>query len=470
MRSSKRRRASPIFTSRERKAEFEQADQELEKWADQLEEAYRPTNVVARFHQFETNSVNLSVLYYLIVMVLHRPIMINASLAANRNREGGRGGVGSGGGGRRRGGIKGENGAGETTTLGGGGRAGAVITRTGRDQARDDDFKDGSTANEADNAMQRIDDVEMESSTHTYSVEEVDEDEGKREETGNEVDMESPIDGSDNGNQAKDNVRRKLKGRRRERERTKSDYDSDDAEDLEMSERSAQRCIEAANTVIALVGCFDDSQIKYHGGHYTSTIYLAGTILIMQLSKTKDLAVQSQIHERLQVCFQFFSVLSPFWQETDEKAKTLRDLLLSQTEQQDGPSTEGDDEEESYDQDKDDEDGDDYSGGADEYDDQEGDDSGADDHGGAEQSLHDLMIADALLDLSNANRPYGQDYSWGGKSSSLPPLSSLLSQCRCQDQNHYHHHGSHRRHHYGSRVLDRRCRSIIDYLKLSANY
>ncbi|KAG0377013.1 hypothetical protein BGX24_006860 [Mortierella sp. AD032] len=373
-------------------------------------------NAVARFHQFETNSINLSVLYYLIVMVLHRPIMINASLAANRRREGIGGGVGHGGRGGG-GGSEGDIATGTTTTVGAGGIVEAVKTKKVRDHARDDDFKDGSAVDEADNVIRRIDDVEMETSAHLYSAEEEDEDECEQEETGNEVDMEGPIDSNDYGNQTKDNVRRKLKGRKGEKERAKSDYHSDDAEDLQITERSAQRCIEAANTVIAIVGSFDDTQIKYHGGHYTSTIYLAGTILIMQLSKTEDPAVKNQIHEQLQACFQFFSILSPFWQETDEKAKTLRDLWSSQAEQQDGPSIEGGNEGDGDDQDKDDEDGDDYSGGADEYDDQEGDDGGADDDGGAEQSLHDLMIADALLDLSNSNRPHGQDYSWEGESS-----------------------------------------------------
>ncbi|KAF8940879.1 hypothetical protein BGZ47_007582 [Haplosporangium gracile] len=76
-------------------------------------------------------------------------------------------------------------------------------------------------------------------------------------------------------NNGKDNVRKKLKGRGEENE---NDYDSDDAEDLQKIERSMQRCIEAAHVVIAIIRNFDDTLIKYHGGHHTFTVYLAGTM------------------------------------------------------------------------------------------------------------------------------------------------------------------------------------------------
>ncbi|KAF9133513.1 hypothetical protein BGW39_009587 [Mortierella sp. 14UC] len=263
-----------------------------------------------------------------------------------------------------------------------------------------------------------LDDVDMEARARTHSAEGVDGDENGRDETRNEADVETPV-GDNNDSREKDYVRRKLRGRggQKERKKIKNDYESDDAQDLQTIERSTQRCIEAANAVIAIMENFDDNQIKYHGGHHIFTIYLAGTILAMQLSKTEDPAVKSHIHERLQICFRCFSLLSPYWKETDEKAKALRDLLSSHAEQQRGPSDEDSDGEDK--DDEDDEDGDDYNGGAEEDIDQGGDCSGAEDDGGAEQSLQDLMIADALLDLSNSNRSRRRDYGWRGNGASL---------------------------------------------------
>lgn len=123
--------------------------------------------------------------------------------------------------------------------------------------------------------------------------------------------------------------------------------------------------------------------------------------------------MQTQIHEGLEICFRFLSILSPYWKDAGEKGKTLRDLLSiyanrnKQQDDSDGEEDEGDDED--YDEDGDNDNDNDSGGGGIEDDDGD-DDYSADDDGGAEQSLQDLIIADALLDLSN--RPPRDDYGW----------------------------------------------------------
>ncbi|KAF9339159.1 hypothetical protein BGZ91_006857 [Linnemannia elongata] len=269
-------------------------------------------------------------------------------------------------------------------------------------------------------------DVDMVSRTQSEEVEDEavdDEDEGENKM--DKMDTESPIEDS-----SKDNVRKKLKGGGGGKsERDRNGYDSDDAEDLQIIERSMQRCTEAAHAVIAIVRNFDDTLTKYHGGHHTVTVYLAGTILIMQLSKTEDPAVQRDIYEGMEVCFRFFSILSPYWKETDEKAKVLRDLLSSHVKmnKQQGPDdVDGDDDDQDEEGDDDDDGGDNESGGGG-LEDDEGGDYSADDDGGAEQSLQDLMIADALLDLSS--RPPREDYEWRGTASRSMPLSGSGGVC-----------------------------------------
>ncbi|KAF9902983.1 hypothetical protein EC991_004317 [Linnemannia zychae] len=202
-------------------------------------------------------------------------------------------------------------------------------------------------------------DVAMTTSAHTHLARKIGEDEDE-DEIRNEVDTEMQANYANDDNQGRDSVRRKLGGRRRQdkKEKAKSSYDSDDDEDLQTIERSMQRCIEAANAVIAIVENFDDIQIKYHGGNHIFTIYLAGTI--------------------------------PYWKETDERAKALRDLLSSHSKQQRDHSDEDDDDEDR--DDEDDKDGDDYSGGAEDDDDQKGDYSGAEDDSGAEQSISLLFF------------------------------------------------------------------------------
>ena len=119
-------------------------------------------------------------------------------------------------------------------------------------------------------------DVGMVSGTQSEEAEDEaveDEDEDEGEDTRDEMGMESQI--KDNN---KDNVRKKLKGGRGENERDKNGYDSDDAEDLQIIERSTQRCIEAAHAIVAIVKNFDETLTKYHGGQYTFTVYLAGTM------------------------------------------------------------------------------------------------------------------------------------------------------------------------------------------------
>ncbi|KAF9140654.1 hypothetical protein BGX30_006187 [Mortierella sp. GBA39] len=248
------------------------------------------------------------------------------------------------------------------------------------------------------------------------------EDEG--EDTRDEIERKNQIE--DNN---KDNVRKKLKGGGGgggENEWDKNDYDSDDAEDLQIIEHSMQRCIEAAHAVIAIIRNFDDTMTKYHGGHYTITVYLAGTILIMQLSKIEDSAVESEIREGLEVCFRFFSILSPYWKDADEKAKVLRDLLSTHADKnkQQGPDNneEDEDDQDHEEGDDDDDEGDNGSGGGGGVEDDEGDEYSADDDGGAEQSLQDLMIADALLDLSN--RPPRENYERRRTASRSMPSSS----------------------------------------------
>ncbi|KAF9156849.1 hypothetical protein BG015_000027 [Linnemannia schmuckeri] len=195
------------------------------------------------------------------------------------------------------------------------------------------------------------------------------------------METKSQTEDSDKRNN-KDNVRKKLKGRDGRKEKDKNDYDSDDAEDLQTIERSMQRCIEAAHSVIAIVRNFDDTLIKYHGGHHTFTLYLAGTILIMQLSTTEDPAVQSQIHEGLEVCFRFFSILRPYWKATDEKSKVLRDLLASHINKnkQEPDDNEEDEDDQDHEDGDDDEEGDNESGGGGAEDD-EGEDYSANDDG-----------------------------------------------------------------------------------------
>lgn len=241
LRNPKRRRANPIFTSRERKIEFEQADESLLRWAEQLPEDYRPANAIASFQQLELNSVNLSIFYYLMVMILHRPILMNANHAANRSFQGGGGGEGSGS----------RSGDGRVRVL-------TVVTTTAG----------GATA-----AMESGD-VDMMSRTQSEEAEdEMVDDEEEGEDTRDEMEMESQME-DDN----KDNVWKKQKGGGGENERDKNDYDSEDAEDLQIIERSTQRCIEAAHAVIAIVRNFDDTLAKYHGGQHTFTVYLAGTM------------------------------------------------------------------------------------------------------------------------------------------------------------------------------------------------
>ncbi|KAF9545061.1 hypothetical protein EC957_011302 [Mortierella hygrophila] len=227
------------------------------------------------------------------------------------------------------------------------------------------------------------------------------EDEG--EDTMDEIEGKSQIE--DNN---KNNVRKKLKGGGGENE--KNDYDSDNAEDLHIVERSMQRCIEAAHTVIAIIRIFDDTM----------------TNLIMQLAKTEDSAVESEIREELEVCFRFFSILGPYWKDTDEKAKVLRDLLSTHDNKnkQQGPNNneEDEDDQDHEEGDDDDDEGGNGSGGGGGVEDDEGDEYSADDDGGAEQSLQDLMIADALLDLSN--RPPRENYERRRAASRSMPSSS----------------------------------------------
>ncbi|KAH7048598.1 hypothetical protein BKA57DRAFT_461883 [Linnemannia elongata] len=326
------------------------------------------------------------------VMVLHRPILMNANLAANRRHQGRCDCSGSGSG-------SGSGDGGKRVSM-------AVTTAAGAPTAK------------------ASGDVDMVSRSQSEEVEDEavdDEDEG--EDKMDKMDTESQIEDS-----SKDDVRKKLRGGGGggggKSERDRNGYDSDDAEDLQIIERSMQRCTEAAHAVIAIVRNFDDTLTKYHGGHHTVTVYLAGTILIMQLSKTEDPAVQRDIYEGIEVCFRFFSILSPYWKETDEKAKVLRDLLSSHVKKnkQQGPDDiDGDDDDQDEEGDDDDDGGDNESGGG-ALEDDEGGDYSANDDGGAEQSLQDLMIADALLDLSS--RPPREDYEWRGTASRSMPLSS----------------------------------------------
>lgn len=89
--------------------------------------------------------------------------------------------------------------------------------------------------------------------------------------------------------------------------------------------------------------------------------------LIMRLSKTEDPAVQSEILEGLEVCFRFFSILSPYWKDTDEKARVLRDLLSShvnKNKQHGSDNNEEDEDDQDHeDGDDDDDEGDNESGG-----------------------------------------------------------------------------------------------------------
>ncbi|KAG0275737.1 hypothetical protein BGZ96_003671 [Linnemannia gamsii] len=273
------------------------------------------------------------------------------------------------------------------------------------------DGGEGSSAEKLRGGTVVIGDVDMAPRTHSEEAEEkemmiVDDDGDKAEEhTRDEMEMEGWIEDNSNKSNMDDkdnNVRKKLKGGVAGNERDKNDYDSDDVEDLQTIERSTQRCIEAAYATMVIIRNFDDTQTKYHGGHYTFTVYLAGTILIMHLSITEDLAMQTQIHEELEICFRFLSILTPYWKDADEKAKALRDLLSihanKNKQQGDFDDEEDDNDDEDYDEDGD---KDNDSGGGGIEGEEEDDDYSADDDSGAEQSLQDLIIADALLDLSN---------------------------------------------------------------------
>lgn len=129
--------------------------------------------------------------------------------------------------------------------------------------------------------------VDMVSSTYSEEAEEkemviMDDDEDEAEEhTRDEMEMEGWIEDHSNKNNNDDkdnNVHKKLKGGGGENKRDMNDSDSDDAEDLQTIERSTQRCIKAAHATIAVIRNFDDTQTKYHGGHLTFTVYLAGTM------------------------------------------------------------------------------------------------------------------------------------------------------------------------------------------------
>ncbi|KAG0290167.1 hypothetical protein BGZ97_006249, partial [Linnemannia gamsii] len=253
----------------------------------------------------------------------------------------------------------------------------------------------------------------MESRSHSEEAVEketvvLDDEEDEAEEHARDgIEMESWIEDNNNKGNKDDksnNVRKKLKGRGGKNERDKNDYDSDDAEDLQTIERSTQRCIEAAHAIISIIRNFDDTHTKYHGGHHTFTVYLAGTILIMQLSKTEDPATQTQIYEGLEVCFRFFSILSPYWKDADEKAKTLRDLLSihANKNKQQGGSDDEEDEGDGEDYDGDGDDDNDSGGGGIEGD--EGDDDySADDDGGAEQNYLEIDAHTAFIFLVAVN-------------------------------------------------------------------
>ncbi|KAF9918809.1 hypothetical protein FBU30_011268 [Linnemannia zychae] len=301
-RTSKRRRINTIFTSNERKIEFERVDQELSKWAEQLPEMYKPDRAGHLLEQLDINSISLVIFHYLLVMVLHHPVMMIAKLTSNRCRQG------------------------------------ALAETVNRIHAKDID--DGHAIKEA--------------------------------------------------------------------------YSETNHADMDMSLRV--KCDEAADGITSIIKNFDKDYVKYHGGHHNLPVYLAGTILIMRLSRTDDPMVQSQIQEQLQICSTFLSIAAPYWKEAGEKANALLDQLANYSKRRYTGSDEDEgDEIEDEEEDKDDNDSFDQRGG-----DVEEEDS-TDENNGAEQSLQDLMIADALLDLSN--RPPRTDYSFR-KAMSLPTLQS----------------------------------------------
>ncbi|KAG0206839.1 hypothetical protein BGX33_007192 [Mortierella sp. NVP41] len=194
--------------------------------------------------------------------------------------------------------------------------------------------------------------------------------------------MESQVKNKDDNNE--DDVGKNLNGKGNENE-----YGSDDDAELRIIELSKQRCIEAATAVMTILEIFEDEQIKYHGGHHAFTVYFAGTILILHLSMTKDLMVQSQIHERLQVCFRYFAILGPYWEDAAKKAQILRDLLTSQARDRQGGVD--DDENDGRDEDDEDQDQDEDDGGS-----NDNDNDSVDDHGTATVATNIVAMPPSL--------------------------------------------------------------------------
>jgi hypothetical protein len=219
------------------------------------------------------------------VMVLHRPILVNANLAANRSQQ--EGGGGGGGGTSFSTAATVVTAATETATTIAAGRVGAVGATAVRSRvgAEQDDGEGSPFEQSGDTVV--FGDIDMESRSHSEEAVEketvvLDDEEDEAEEHARDgIEMESWIEDNNNKGNKDDksnNVRKKLKGRGGKNERDKNDYDSDDAEDLQTIERSTQRCIEAAHAIISIIRNFDDTHTKYHGGHHTFTVYLAGTM------------------------------------------------------------------------------------------------------------------------------------------------------------------------------------------------
>ncbi|KAK3837384.1 MAG: hypothetical protein J3R72DRAFT_198344 [Linnemannia gamsii] len=76
-----------LFSSPERRSQYIQLGQQLEQWRDQLPEDYDPWRTRITISRVDANSIGMSTYYFVLQILLHRPILIRATTLVQANQE-----------------------------------------------------------------------------------------------------------------------------------------------------------------------------------------------------------------------------------------------------------------------------------------------------------------------------------------------------------------------------------------------
>ncbi|KAF9081953.1 hypothetical protein BGX23_000257 [Mortierella sp. AD031] len=109
----------------------------------------------------------------------------------------------------------------------------------------------------------------------------------------------------------------------------RSDNDSakeQDDEEFQLIQTCLQKCIAAADEIVAIVEQFTDDEIIYRGSPFCFPIFIAGTVYIFERIMGKEQRRSGIVEERLAACHHFLRVISPYWAGAIDQERLLARL------------------------------------------------------------------------------------------------------------------------------------------------